>query len=147
MLCQPCGGGGAGVDVDVDLVALVRGGDEHVLPAVVAADDWGGGVARVDHLRHWFWNGGPKINNKSKLAPGACQFYISQFVHRQAGRRWRWWSRGRPAPSCQSRSGFCKRRCSICRLCRCTDQHQSWGVGVSKLGIYQNLKREENLVE
>ena len=53
MLCQPCCGGGAGVDVDVDLVALVRGGDEHVLPAVVAADDWRGGVPGVEHLRHF----------------------------------------------------------------------------------------------
>ena len=50
MLCQPCCGCGAGVDVDVDLVALVRGGDEHVLPAVVAADDRGGSVAGVEHL-------------------------------------------------------------------------------------------------
>jgi len=47
----PGGGGAAGVDVDVDLVALVRGRDEHVLPAVVAADDWGGGVPGVDHLK------------------------------------------------------------------------------------------------
>ena len=34
----PGGGGGAGVDVDVDLVALRRGGDEHVLASVVSTD-------------------------------------------------------------------------------------------------------------
>ena len=37
----------------MDLVALVRGGDEHMLPAVVAADDWRGGVPGVEHLRHF----------------------------------------------------------------------------------------------
>ena len=34
----PGGGGGAGVDVDVDLIALRRGGDEHVLASVVSTD-------------------------------------------------------------------------------------------------------------
>ena len=43
------GGGGAGVDVDVDLVALRRGGDIHVLPRVVAADDGGRCVPRYSH--------------------------------------------------------------------------------------------------
>jgi len=47
----PGGGGGACVDVDVDLVALLGGGHEHVLPAVVAADDWRRSVARVKHLK------------------------------------------------------------------------------------------------
>ena len=62
MFCQPCCGGGAGVDVDVDLVALVRGGDEHVLPAVVAADDRGGSVARVEHLEIvYFSTGGAEL--------------------------------------------------------------------------------------
>ena len=56
----PCGGGGARVNVDVDRVALVGGGDKHVLAGVVSADDRGGpapgvgdghGVANVDvHL-------------------------------------------------------------------------------------------------
>ena len=48
----PRGGGRPRVDVDLDLVALGRGGDEHVLPAVVAADDRGGGMARAQHLIH-----------------------------------------------------------------------------------------------
>jgi len=47
----PRGGGRPRVDVDLDLVALGRGGDEHVLPAVVAADDRGGGMARAQHLK------------------------------------------------------------------------------------------------
>ena len=45
------GGGGAGVDVDVDDVALVGGGDEHVLAGVVAADDGRGGATRVGHYK------------------------------------------------------------------------------------------------
>ena len=48
----PRGGGRPRVDVDLDLVALGRGGDEHVLPGVVAADDRGGGMARAQHLVH-----------------------------------------------------------------------------------------------
>ena len=35
----PGGGSGPGVDVDVNLVTGVGGGDPHVLPSVVAADD------------------------------------------------------------------------------------------------------------
>ena len=38
----PGGGRRPGVDVDLDLVALIRGGDKHVLTGVVAANDWGG---------------------------------------------------------------------------------------------------------
>jgi len=43
----PGGGGGAGVDVDVDLIALRRGGDEHMLASVVSTDGGRGHSPRV----------------------------------------------------------------------------------------------------
>ena len=43
----PGGGGGAGVDVDVDLVALRRGGDEHVLASIVATNGRRNRASRV----------------------------------------------------------------------------------------------------
>ena len=39
----PGGGGGGGVDVQVDGDAGGTGGHPHVLPGVVATDDWRGG--------------------------------------------------------------------------------------------------------
>ena len=43
------GGGGAGVDVEGDGHTGVGGGDIHVLPRVVAADDGGRCVPRYSH--------------------------------------------------------------------------------------------------
>ena len=43
------GGGGAGVDVQCDGHTGVGGGDIHVLPGVVAADDGGRCVPRYSH--------------------------------------------------------------------------------------------------
>ncbi len=47
----PSSGGGSGpsVDVKIYLVTLVIGGDPHVLPGVVAADDGWHGAPRVGH--------------------------------------------------------------------------------------------------
>ena len=45
----PRGGGAAGIDVDIDGVALVGGGDEHVLAGVVATDDGRTGSTRHPH--------------------------------------------------------------------------------------------------
>ena len=61
----PGGRRGPRVDVDLDLVALVRGWHEHVLPGVVAADDWGGGVARVEHLLHEYMKQEIHISKRS----------------------------------------------------------------------------------
>ena len=52
----PGGGGGAGVDVDVDLVALRRGGDEHVLASVVSTDGgWYGSPGVAEGSIHFFF--------------------------------------------------------------------------------------------
>ena len=42
----PGGGGGGGVDVQVDGHTGGTGRHPHVLPSVVATDDWGSGEAR-----------------------------------------------------------------------------------------------------
>ena len=64
----PGGGGGPGVNVNVDLVALVGGGDVHVLTSVVATDDWRNRSTRVGHGQ----GVGVTISNPSTISDSCC---------------------------------------------------------------------------